>query len=744
MKKSNSIFGLIAVIGFIIAIFIAPIQAKAESAVYGDYEYTENSADKTISIIKYNGADDIVEIPQKINGIQVKSIGERAFEGNDSITKLVIPEGVTSIAASAFSCCRKLKYVTFPNSLEEIGFIAFYNCESLESIYIPEMVKTIANEAFSGCGEVKKIQVASNNKIFDSRNNCNAIVITSKDELIVGCENTTFESGLKTIGQYAFKNVSGLRVIDIPSSVTCIDEGAFFGCDNIEDVTLPEKLQKIGESAFYNCSKLSNIELPDGIIEIGSYAFSFCTKLKSIYIPASVEKMGSMILGYHGDDLVIKCYRWSLAYKYAQDFSIKYEILEVPKTDISKAVIQGIENKIYNGNPQTQKNITVVLNGIQLQEGRDYVLSYESNTNPGKAKIIISGIEDYAGIIEQYFLIKKQVVDISKINDIDIVGIPTYVIYSGKEITLKNIQVMIGDSILKEETDYIVTYNNNINVGKASIVIKGNGDYSGIVKKTFLIKSKDISIKESGISVIGLPDADIYSGKLCVYPNLIVKCDNTIMTVGRDYDIRYFNNRNVGVAKVIITGKGNYSGNITKKFVIRIQAGKVYNIGYLKYRITNSALNGKGTVSLVGTTLGKGSKKLAKLIIPDNVTIGGVRFSVVSIGDSAFRGYANLKNVFIGSKVKSIGKKAFYGCRNLNRITIGKNVQVINERALAGCNKLKQITIKTTKLTINSVRVGAFKSIYSKVAIKVPGSKVKNYKKILVLRGISGSARITK
>lgn len=370
MKKIINVIWVLLILGAVLD--GTQMRVKAGNLVYGDYEYSQNPSDKTISIIKYNGKDSEVEIPQKINGMNVVSISEEAFQFNDTIVDVVIPEGVTGIGSSAFSCCSNLKQVSFPDSLEKIGFTAFYNCESLENIYIPENVNTIATEAFSGCSNIKKIQVAVNNKVFDSRNNCNAIINTSNDELIVGCMNTRLEYGLKRIGQCAFRNVTGLYEINVPSSVASIGESAFYGCINLHNISLSENLQKIGERAFGSCEGITSIELPDGLKEIGSYVFSFCGNLKSIYIPASVERMGAMVFDEHSDDLIIRCYRWSNAYKYAIDCSIQYEVLEVVKTDISDAIIQGIEDKTYDGAFQKQRSITIFLNGIQLQEGRDY------------------------------------------------------------------------------------------------------------------------------------------------------------------------------------------------------------------------------------------------------------------------------------------------------------------------------------------------------------------------------------
>ncbi|MFQ9803332.1 MAG: leucine-rich repeat domain-containing protein [Coprococcus sp.] len=159
MKKIINVIWVLLILGAVLD--GTQMRVKAGNLVYGDYEYSQNPSDKTISIIKYNGKDSEVEIPQKINGMNVVSISEEAFQFNDTIVDVVIPEGVTGIGSSAFSCCSNLKQVSFPDSLEKIGFTAFYNCESLENIYIPENVNTIATEAFSGCSNIKKYRLQS-------------------------------------------------------------------------------------------------------------------------------------------------------------------------------------------------------------------------------------------------------------------------------------------------------------------------------------------------------------------------------------------------------------------------------------------------------------------------------------------------------------------------------------------------------------------------------------------------------
>jgi hypothetical protein len=147
----------------------------------------------------------------------------------------------------------QVKEYVIGNDVTSIGFLAFYGCSGLTSIAIPNSVTSIGSYAFSGCSGLTSITVASGNTKYDSRNDCNAIVETVSNTLIVGCKNTT-----------------------IPNSVTSIGVGAFRGCSGLTTINIPEGVTSIGNYAFYNCSGLTTINIPEGVTSIGDSTFSKC------------------------------------------------------------------------------------------------------------------------------------------------------------------------------------------------------------------------------------------------------------------------------------------------------------------------------------------------------------------------------------------------------------------------------------------------------------------------------------
>ena len=170
-------------------------------------------------------------------GKYVTSIGNYAFGGCSKLTSVIIPNFVTSIGNGAFQYCYGLKSVKLVNSITSIGNYAFSNCSGLKSIIIPYSITLIGNYVFLGCSGLESIVVESGNSKYDSRDNCNALIETSTNTLIAGCNNTIIPDSVTSIMRFAFSRCSGLTSITIPNSVTSIGNYAFSGCSDLTSVT---------------------------------------------------------------------------------------------------------------------------------------------------------------------------------------------------------------------------------------------------------------------------------------------------------------------------------------------------------------------------------------------------------------------------------------------------------------------------------------------------------------------------
>ena len=193
----------------------------------------------------------------------VTSIGAYAFAYCGRLTEITIPNSVTSISGGAFAYCRRLTEITIPNSVTSISGGAFNNCDSLTSITIPASVTSIGTNPFEYCSNLVEIIVEDGNPVYDSRDNCNAIIKTASNSLISGCKGTTIPTSVTSIGQYAFNGCKGLTSITIPNSVTSISGGAFNYCNSLTSITIPTSVTSIGSQAFSYCTSLTSVTFAD-------------------------------------------------------------------------------------------------------------------------------------------------------------------------------------------------------------------------------------------------------------------------------------------------------------------------------------------------------------------------------------------------------------------------------------------------------------------------------------------------
>ena len=211
------------------------------------------------------------------------------------ISQVTLPKSLLEISNCAFEGCDNLIEITFNDSLKYIGDRAFYFCDSLKRIIIPASVHKIGDEAFNygykSVGDmrchIEEISVDPNNKFYDSRNNCNALIESATNTIIQGSNNTVIPPTVTHIGDYAFQGYAKEH-IDIPSSVKSIGEFAF-KYSNLESISLPNSVTNIEESAFQQNSNLKHITIPDSIKTIKEYTFCDCESLKSVYLSSSID-----------------------------------------------------------------------------------------------------------------------------------------------------------------------------------------------------------------------------------------------------------------------------------------------------------------------------------------------------------------------------------------------------------------------------------------------------------------------
>ena len=154
-------------------------------------------------------------------------------------------------------------------------------------------VEAIECSSFGGCTALTSIVVDENNKKYDSRNECNAIINKDDNKLLVGCKNTTIPASVKIIGECAFMDCTTLTSLTIPEGVTDIYRKAFLGCTGLTSLAIPASVETIREYAFMDCEGLTSLTIHEGVTTLYWDAFSGCVGLTSLAIPASMTEIKS-------------------------------------------------------------------------------------------------------------------------------------------------------------------------------------------------------------------------------------------------------------------------------------------------------------------------------------------------------------------------------------------------------------------------------------------------------------------
>ncbi len=318
----------------VVAMFV--VQASAYDFKEGKLCYKINEDSTTVSVTyevdvypRYSELTGDVVIPSAVThgGVTypVTKIGDYAFVLCANVTNVLIPSSVKSIGVSAFQQCYGLTKVNIGSSVETIGEGAFYYCLNLTEIFIPESVTkiddfalnytalqsvtipasttTIGEWVLNNCEYLSKIEVAPGNTVYDSRDNCNALIETASNTLLQGSNNTIIPSTVTTIYEDAFDECRGLKSLTIPASVTSIPMGAFENCVALESIVVDEANPVYDSRNDCNAIVVTatNVLLqgckttvvPGTVTGIESYAFSGCTGLENLTIPASVSNIRS-------------------------------------------------------------------------------------------------------------------------------------------------------------------------------------------------------------------------------------------------------------------------------------------------------------------------------------------------------------------------------------------------------------------------------------------------------------------
>ena len=288
----------------------------------------------------------------------ITEIPAYAFEWAN-ITSLDIPDNITKIGEGAFGFCENVTSLTIPDSVTEIGEKAFQSCKGLKSFEVPKNVTKLSGNAFMSSG-ITTLTVSPENPVYDSRDNCNAVIETDTDKLIIGIYGTKIPETIRTIGSHAFESSHELSTLEIPVGVTTIEDYAFDECGSLANLTIPKTVKSIGKNLC--CQTRWNSDLGHSVTSV-----SEC--------------------------LTINCVENSAAHKYAQENGYHFNLIsdddETIYADDLKVTADVDETKLKVGD--TFKVTGTVLPENATNKGVNYlsanqdIVTIDSRTGEAKA-----------------------------------------------------------------------------------------------------------------------------------------------------------------------------------------------------------------------------------------------------------------------------------------------------------------------------------------------------------------------
>ncbi len=740
--------------------FVCICSVKAQSVVVEDLLYSVVEGTDYVSV-KADSRDVVTanilsEVEIEGKAYKVRIIDVNAFSECEGLTSIVIPDGVTKIENGAFTLCKKLTSIAFPESMESIGEYAFHYCYGLTSIVIPQGLKSIKGSAFAGCTILESIVVADGNPVMDSRNNCNAVIETKSNTLIVGCKTTRIPDDVVAIGDYSFmhhpissislpdnlKSIgscafseSNINFVVVPSSVTSVAPDAFQRCDSLNSIvvedgnavydsrndcnaiietktntlllgcratTIPSTVTAIGTEAFASCN-MESMAIPESVTYIGENAFAHCKNLTIVVLPENLKTVGRS--AFWGCD---KLYSITLKGKtppvlapdkYLCDY--EYTTLVVP-----------VGTKPAYEVAEVWKNFKTIREAGDLSDGLYFekndifyrIVSAEEKT----VEVTFRGMNynDHYNDYRQAIVVVPHTVNFEDV-ELTVIGVSEYAFYGCNvfSVTLpKNVQY-VGDRAFAscQFLSSVILPDGVQNVGEEI--------FYGSAIQCVTLPASVVTIGESAFCNCPEFKQLVMKGTVPpkAYENSFDAYDRIVLRVPAG---AYSDYQNASVWR-------NFS-NIKEKTDELADGGRFEKDG-IYYRITSAAdrtvevtYNGEEYSDFENEYTGD-------VVIPQVVSYQNTDFTVAGIGDHAFYDCYYIYSVTLPETVAYIGEYAFCGCMQMTSAKMPDNITAIGQYAFNYCINWENPVLPKR---LEKIGLGAFVNCRKLKTLHIPASVV--------------------
>ena len=564
---------------------------------------------------------------------KLKYIYTRAFERCTSLKSINLPQGLESIYSRAFYTCSNLTNLKLPSTLTRIDELAFSNGPRFKNneLTVPKGVTTITSRSFNNIKDLKTINVE------DGVTKIEYFAFSDNDSLT----RINLPSSIKSVGAFACKSYNeekyatcDIYVDKYKGSIDCSSNWGTTGTihwkardfknttDNtvvisdVADQTYTGSL--IAPNVTVTCNDVELVKNTDytvsysnnknvgtatiSITGIGDYTGTITKKFNIVARGISDTTIGSIpnqtytgnsisalpVITYNGATLT-KGTDYTLTYSnnvnvgtgtvtikgqgnFKGTISKTFSISARAMSDTSVA---NVSSQTYTGNSISPLP-TITYNNKTLKKDTDYTLSYSNNTNAGTATITITGKGNFTGTTSKTFSISARAM-----SDTSVANISSQT-YTGNGISPLP-TITYNNKTLKKDTDYTLSYSDNINAGTATITITGKGNFTGTTSKTFSISARAMS--DTSVANIS---SQTYTGN-GISPLPTITYNNKTLKKDTDYTLSYSDNINAGTATITITGKGNFTGMTETTFIITQKSAEKLNIS----EIANQIYTGK-------------------------------------------------------------------------------------------------------------------------------------------------------